>query len=319
MGSDDQQRGGSSDRPVAAALLDPLGAITSLGAHASRQGLVVGFALAVASHGAAVGPPMAALHDMRDAVVEIREGLHEYFWTNYDIEVVDEDKADNKEEPEEEPEPEVEPEEAEPEPVDPSPLPEPPPDDAPEPEESPYDDTEPPPAPAEAADVLTAEADDEAVDLTGFDIVDKDGSKATGAGYTSAKGTDTKPVYDKNAKVGGVPGAKGTGEPKPPPPPRRRRKKDLSRTAGVSGGLSWNCPFPPQADAEQVHRAAALVVVKVGTSGQALSATVVSDPGYGFGAAARRCAMGRRYKPGLDADGRPKVATTPPIRVSFRR
>jgi protein TonB len=318
MARDEQRPGGPSDRKPRAALLDPLRSITRLGAQASRQGMVFGFSLAVAGHGAAVGPPMTALHDMRDAVVEIREGLHEYFWTNYDIEVIEEDKPDKPDEPE--PEPEPEPDADEPaEQVEPPPETTPPPDDAPPAEETPYDDVEPPPAPAEAADVLTAEPDDEAVDLTGFDIVDKDGSKATGAGYTSAKGTDTKPVYDKNAKVGGVPGAKGTGEPKPAPPPPRRRKKDMSKPAGLSGGRSWNCPFPPQADAEQVHRAAALVVVKVGTSGQALSATVVSDPGYGFGAAARRCAMARSYTPALDADGKPKVSTTPPIRVSFRR
>jgi protein TonB len=46
---------------------------------------------------------------------------------------------------------------------------------------------------------------------------------------------------------------------------------------------------------------------------------VVSDPGHGFGRAARMCALGRRYTPGNDRAGQPITGTTPPIKVRFTR
>ena len=85
------------------------------------------------------------------------------------------------------------------------------------------------------------------------------------------------------------------------------------------GGRSWSCPFPPQANVEQIDKASATVSVTVGPDGSPRGARIVSDPGYGFGAMAKRCAMGRRYQPALDFDGNPITATTPPIRVFFRR
>jgi protein TonB len=46
---------------------------------------------------------------------------------------------------------------------------------------------------------------------------------------------------------------------------------------------------------------------------------VVSDPGFGFGRAARVCALSRRYTPALDRTGSPTVSATPPIKVRFTR
>ncbi|MEM9696963.1 MAG: ferric siderophore ABC transporter substrate-binding protein, partial [Myxococcota bacterium] len=101
---------------------------------------------------------------------------------------------------------------------------------------------------------------------------------------------------------------------------RRRPKKSRARGAKPLGGSSWsNCPFPPQADVEQIDKAVATVAVTVGPDGRARSARVVSDPGYGFGAMAKRCALGQRYRAALNFDGSPITATTPPIRVFFRR
>jgi len=45
----------------------------------------------------------------------------------------------------------------------------------------------------------------------------------------------------------------------------------------------------------------------------------VSEPGHGFGRAARMCALTKRYTPALDRDGNPVVGTTPPINVTFTR
>jgi periplasmic protein TonB len=46
---------------------------------------------------------------------------------------------------------------------------------------------------------------------------------------------------------------------------------------------------------------------------------VVSDPGLGFGAAARACALGTRFLPARNEEGRPITAPSPPIRVHFFR
>jgi protein TonB len=195
----------------------------------------------------------------------------------------------------------------------PEPIVEPEAPDAPPPDDNPYPD-DPAPTPAEAADVLTS---DDPVDLTGagWAIVDKDGSKATGGGYTSKDGKSKKPVRNPHARNDGVKGGKGTGPAQPPRP-----KVDRSRSVSLQGGATWNdCPFPPQADLEQVDRAAVLVSVTVSPDGSARSVRVMSDPGYGFGQQAKRCAMTKRYKPALDAGGQPITASSPPIRINFSR
>ena len=97
-------------------------------------------------------------------------------------------------------------------------------------------------------------------------------------------------------------------------------EKDLSRPAlPAARGGEWNCPFPAQADVDQVDYARVVIVVTVGTEGRAKSVVVQSDPGHGFGTAARRCALGQRYDVGLDRFGKPATRTTPPFTVTFRR
>lgn len=305
---------------------DPMRAVLKLGKRASRDGIYIGLIVALLSHTSAVASPRLAMKytmmGMRQAVADMRVELRSHLFAVYDVEIIENEPVEEEEEepqveepePEvEEPEPEVEPEVEETEPViEPT---EPPPDSAePESEDDIYE--EPPPAAAEAADVLTADEDTSGPkDLTGFTIVDKDGSKSSGGGYTSKTGRNKGPQYNRNAKGGVNSGGKGKGDGKT----RRRPKKNLSRGATPLSGGSWNCPFPPQADLEQVDRATAVVVVVVGPDGRARSARVVSDPGYGFGAQAQRCALGQRYRPAWNADGKPITSTTPPINVRFSR
>ncbi len=290
---------------------DPLRAITQLGASASFA-LLPWLLMALLTHGAALASPMLSMLPMRHEIANMRDELHQYFWSEYEVDII-EDKPQQDDLP---PEPTVE----EPEPVVEEPEEKAPVVDKPEPvetEDDPYDDDEePPPAPAEAADILTAgeEKDDEPTDLTRFSVVTKKGSDSTGGGFTSGKGTSKTPVHNPYAKVGGKVGAAGTGAVKAPAP-----KKNRSRTADLLGGRSWNCPFPAQADLEQVDRATAVVAVTVGADGRAKSVRVISDPGFGFGAAARRCAAGRRYRTALNSDGKAITATMPPVRVHFRR
>lgn len=139
----------------------------------------------------------------------------------------------------------------------------------------------------------------------GNDLYDDPGSEfgspggsptGTGTGTGAASGTGT-----------------GTAEPVAVAP-----KVDLSKPASVVG-TAWNCPFPAEADAEGIDNATATIVVTVGNDGSPRSVSVVSDPGTGFGRAARQCALGRRYTAGLDRDGNATTATTPPIRVRFSR
>jgi protein TonB len=272
------------------------------------QALVTALVTAIGLHAAAAAAPLSSLGPMRDEVAAMQRELATYFRLEYDVAV---DRTPPPAEPPPEPEPAPEPEPvrpalaatAPPARVADAPVPAPPP-------SEPYPD-EPPPAPAEAPDVLTREGGE---DLSGWGMVDHDGSRVTGGGYTSAAGTAKSAVHDPSARVGGTPGARGNGEPQAPLP-----RASQARPARYLGGGRWSCPFPPEADVEQIDRAVALVRVTVGADGRATNVAIVSDPGHGFGRQARRCAMAQRYEPARDADGRAIASTLPPIRVTFDR
>jgi protein TonB len=171
----------------------------------------------------------------------------------------------------------------------------------------------PPPQPAQAGKVLTADPDpNEPVDLTGGFV---QGNAATYAGgITSSNGTGTKPIYNPAAAPTGVPGGTGTA------PAPAARKEDRSRAPGLLGSVDWNdCPFPGEADAEQIDQAFVLIQVKVKPDGAPDSVSVLQDPGHGFGREARKCAMRKKYSPGLDPDGNAIPGATKPFRVRFER
>jgi outer membrane biosynthesis protein TonB len=170
----------------------------------------------------------------------------------------------------------------------------------------------PPAAPAAAAPALTANPDD-VVDLTNT-IVTGDGggggavqmNNGTGSGAATAVAT-------------GVPG--GTGAPSaapapvaPPPAPT----VDKSRAAReVSGNWRW-CPFPAEADMAQIDEARVTMEVTLRADGTPERARVLADPGNGFGAQARSCAMRAKYTGALDRDGNP-IPTTFRFNVTFSR
>jgi protein TonB len=248
-------------------------------------------ALAVFLHvGMAAGATAAAMFDEIFAWHCAVRDMVAYRLSQYEIEVV--------KEPEAPPEPEKPPE---PEPEQPKPVVK---DDTPPP---------PPPAPAEAAKVLTSDPDPNGpVDLTNTFVT---GSGSTYAGgSTSSQGTSKTAVYNPAAANTGVPGGTGTG-PAPPAP----KKDDKSRAPGLLGSSDWNCPFPGEADAEQIDQAFVLIQVKVKPDGSAESVSIVQDPGHGFGREARKCAMLKKYSPGLDPDGNPIGGMSKPIRVRFDR
>ncbi|WP_437948886.1 energy transducer TonB [Sorangium sp. So ce296] len=288
---------------------DPLAAVLGLGDRASRVGAFLGVTLALTSHSAASARAIVSgsLHDMRQMVEEMRVGIHDYLWAIYEVDVTPPKAEEPK--PPEPPPPEPEPE---PQPV--VKAPPPPQANTPPPKDDPY---EPPPAAAEAAKVLTREPDpDEVLDMTDRGIASGEG-QGVGYGQVAGAGTAKSPTFNPNAKVGGVVGGKGTGDPVPPPP--AVAGPDRSAPAGLVGSSSWNCPFPPEADVDQIDQAKVVLMVTVRPDGSPLSVKVVSDPGHGFGRAARMCALSRRYSPQKDRAGSPITGTTPPITVNFTR
>jgi len=201
-------------------------------------------------------------------------------------------------------------------PPEPPPAPEPPP---PEPETLPpveappeavTDAPAPAPAAAEAAAVLTA-PDDAPLNLTDQGFISGSGTRFAG-GVTAANGTSSTAVRTPGAIANGVPNAVGTT----PGTAAASRARGAGLLRG-SGG--WDAPFPPEADAEQINQATVRLVVVVGRDGRPKSATVVDDPGYGFGRQAKRHAMTQMFEPALDSNGNPIEAATPPFKVRFQR
>jgi protein TonB len=304
-GREERRNGAAWGSPALAA--GPAGATAGLAAplFETERGVLSGIAqwcaLAVAAHLALLGWAWvgATRREMSLIVAEMRAAQRGYFEAEYEIEV--EKNEPKKEEPPPEP----------PRAPDPEPAPRV---TAPQPAAERADPYDPPPAPAEAGKVLTS--DDEPVDLTGQGFVTGNGD-GPGYGQVSAAGTGTAPTYNPNAQVGGTPTGTGKGPPAPPPPPPG---PDRSRAPGLIGGTSWSgCPFPAEADADQIDEALVTLFVTVGPDGAALSARIASDPGHGFGRQARICALGKRYQPGLDREGNPTTSTTPPITVRFTR
>ncbi len=82
---------------------------------------------------------------------------------------------------------------------------------------------------------------------------------------------------------------------------------------------AWNCPWPAEADAEQVNEQTVVLQASVRADGRADRVEVFSDPGFGFGAAARLCALRTRFEPARDSAGQPISAQSPSIRVHFFR
>jgi hypothetical protein len=91
-----------------------------------------------------------------------------------------------------------------------------------------------------------------------------------------------------------------------------------SRPIGLRRGTVLGCAYPREADAAGVDAGFVSIQVTVGVDGAPLSATVQRDPGYGFGEAARLCALRARYEPALDQAGTPIVASTV-ININFQR
>ncbi|WNG19588.1 energy transducer TonB [Cystobacter fuscus] len=172
---------------------------------------------------------------------------------------------------------------------------------APAPAKAPPRDTppSPPPEPAQAAAVVAVDAAEAPLDFTGFDIVSGSAERYAG-GVTASNGRSTKAVAGSAAEATG------------PATPGRARSVQLP-------ARNWSCPWPREADALRIDEQTVVLRVVVTPEGRVTSAELLSDPGHGFGQAALACAREVRFDAALDAEGRPYLATSPPIRVRFTR
>jgi protein TonB len=161
--------------------------------------------------------------------------------------------------------------------------------------------------PAQAGAIVAREADPNApVDLSADAFVTGTANAYAG-GVTAASGTSTHAVSELAA-------------PAAPPPPTAAVAKAplLSRPVELSGD-EWQCPWPREAEAAELDEQIVTLRARVDAEGRARSVALLDDPGFGFGAAARTCALQTRFSPALDRDGNPVAANSPPIRVRFTR
>jgi len=160
-------------------------------------------------------------------------------------------------------------------------------------------------APAQAAAVLTRAAPEAPLDLTGNVFASGDAASFPG-GATAGAGRSTAPVtgtIDVHAPAANRPTV---------------AKASLARPVALAAG-TWVCPWPSEADAEQIDQQIVVIRVRVGADGTVDSAQLVADPGTGFGGAAMTCARQTRFEPARDADGDPIASWSPAIRVHFSR
>lgn len=172
----------------------------------------------------------------------------------------------------------------------------------PTPASSPESDAEPAAAdPAPAPAMVTASADATNSPDT-FEVPSGTATTATG-GATSSTGTGTGAGTGQstaNASASSATTSRSGGPAVHPARPRARMRcsePEASRTAGI--------------DSPSV-----IVELTVEADGTVSRATVVDDPGYGLGAAARGCALRERLSPARDEDGRP-VASVARYRIRF--
>ena len=155
--------------------------------------------------------------------------------------------------------------------------------------------------PAQAGQL--AAVSQEPADFTGTAFI-------VGSGTSYAGGATTSSGTSRKAALGPV----------APEAPRSAPSSARSRARAVSLDQSaWNCPCPAEADAEQINEQTVVLQASVRADGRTEHVDVLSDPGFGFGAAARLCSLRTRFEPARDMAGQPIAAQSPAIRVHFFR
>jgi periplasmic protein TonB len=202
--------------------------------------------------------------------------------------------------------------------LEPAPLAPPPPVAVPEPEPTPPKELKALPRPrepvpraapaaAETAKLLTQEPPPEEVVDFGETFV-QGNAVAYAGGVSASTGSSRQAVRDTAARATGIVGGTGTDE----------RSVDRSRVPALAGGAQWNCPFPREAEFDGIDSAVVTLNVRVSDTGSVEDVSVKQDPGSGFGREAKRCALSKRWAPGLDRAGN-AVAMSAQVHVRFIR
>jgi periplasmic protein TonB len=177
---------------------------------------------------------------------------------------------------------------------------------------SPSEQRAAPPSAAQAGKTLTAPETPDNSSMVDFSMVQGEGAMYAG-GTTSSIGTSATAVR-------GPASDKAVAAPRSSVAPSNGVLSGPDRRRGATPvGTDWNCSslFPSDPGAGDFARV--VIAVTVQANGKPQSAFVIRDPGHGFAAAAKACAMQQRYNSALDRDGNAIVATTPPIVVRFTR
>ena len=193
--------------------------------------------------------------------------------------------------PEPAPEPEPEPEPAPPPPAAPQPK-------AAAPARAPS--PQPAAAQAQASQIIASDAP---VDLTSDTFVT--GTASAYAGGATTRRGDSATKVDALAPLASETKSNGKGQ---------QVAQPVSLTSG-----QWQCPWPAAALVQDLYEQFVIVRAWVREDGSVERASVVSDPGYGFGAAALACALRTRFNPARNARGEAVRSLSPPIRVRFTR
>jgi protein TonB len=283
-----------SFRLAATAGRDPMQAVLGLGRNARRV-IVLALLVALLIHGTAAARAAVIPVELMRWSQAMGRAIRTRIMETYDVDLL---KADPPPPPAEPlPPPKEEPKEVQPVLIKETKTNEPPP---------------PAAAAAKASAVLTQAPDpNEPVDLTNSFVTGNADSYA--GGVTQAAGTSSTAVYARNAVAGGAPG--GTGKSAGP----AGNGPDRSRAASLAGSKDWKCDFPPEADVDQIDQAFVVVQVATRADGNPERVSILSEPGHGFGRAARICAMKEHYDPALDREGNPIAGSTKSIRIRFER
>jgi protein TonB len=157
---------------------------------------------------------------------------------------------------------------------------------------------------AEAGQVLaTDEPASPSLDFTGFDVATGRGLRYAG-GVTANSGTSARAVTGVGAAHEGAPHGTGVSR---------------ARPVGAPRNGDWGCPWPPEAEGLGLDEQIVVLRAVVRADGSVASVALSSDPGFGFGPVAIACARRQQFSPATDEQGRPVLATSPPIRFRFTR
>jgi protein TonB len=165
----------------------------------------------------------------------------------------------------------------------------------------------PAPTPAEPAPAAAALATADAHAAATTDTMVSGTAATPPNGPAAAEGTATTPVVVAARAPASTQATSGVSD-----------GPDRSRAPRLAGTTEWSCPFPIEADSADVDRAIVTLRVEVARDGSVVRTAALDDPGHGFARQAQRCALRKRWAPGLDRAGQPAPATAV-VRVRFER